>query len=218
LIFASISYLNLLPFQIFFKKRIKSTQIKQIAFYKKNVPSYINKKFLERKVDAAFISSIKTKKAKCTNLGIIANKKVYSVLVLKNKENKDDSDSNTSNILAKVLELNGEVIIGDKALKYYLNSKDREFLDLASIWYQKTKLPFVFARLCYNKDKIQIEKLAKEFAKQRVKIPFFYLKKEAKKKGISPKELKWYLEHIYYNIGYKEKKALKLFLKLAKKV
>lgn len=216
MIFASISYLNLLPFQIFFKKSVRSTQIKQIAFYKKNVPSFINKKFLKRKVDAAFISSIKAKKANCTNIGIIAKKNVHSVLVLKNRDKRDDTESNTSNVLAKILKLDGEVLIGDKALRYYLSHNQEEFFDLAELWYEKTKLPFVFAKLCSNKNSKTINKVAKAFAKERVKIPYFYLKKEAKKRNISPKELRWYLNHIYYTIDYKEKKALKLFFKYAK--
>jgi len=216
-IFASISYLNLLPFQIFLKRKISNTQIKQIAFYKKNVPSTINQKFLQKKVDAAFISSIKSKNQKCTNLGIIAKKNVYSVLVLKNRVSKEDRDSNTSNVLAKILEVKGEVLIGDKALRYYLNNQKEEFFDLASLWYQKTTLPFVFARLCYNRHNRRIEKLVKAFKKERVKVPYFYLQKEAKKKGISTTQLRWYLQHIYYTMGYKEKKALKLFFKYAKK-
>ncbi len=218
MIFASISYSNLLPFQIFIKKNISNTQIKQIAFYKKNVPSYINKKFLEKKVDAAFISSIKSQKAKCSNIGIIAHKKVYSVFVLKKREHKEDKESNSSNILAQILNVHGEVIIGDKALKYYLKNKDEKLLDLAELWYEKTNLPFVFARLCFNKYNTTIQKLANKFTKTKVKVPYFYLKKEAKKRGLSPKELQWYLNHIYYKIGHKEKRALKLFFKYARKI
>jgi len=212
LIFGSISYLNLLPFQIFMKKEITSTQIKQIIGYKKATPSAINKKFKSKKVDAAFISSIKSKGCKCTDLGIIANGAVYSVLVLP-YEQSFDIESDTSNALSKLLNIKGKVIIGDKALKFYLKNPNTQFVDLSQEWKDKTDLPFVFARLCYNKKAKKIKKLAKKFKKKKQKIPQYYLKKEAKKKEISVNNLKWYLNIINYSLGYKEKRALKLFLK-----
>jgi len=217
LIFGSISYLNLLPFQIFLKKQLRYTQQKQILNYKKSVPSAINREFKKRKIDAAFISSIKSKKQKCTNLGIVSKGAVYSVLLLKD-EQSFDSESDTSNALSKLLNLKGKVLIGDKALKYYLQNQNQEFKDLSLEWHKKTKLPFVFARLCYNKHKKKINNLAKKFNQTKPKIPQYYLKRAAKAKGITPQELKWYLDKIYYKIGYKEQKALKLFLKRAKGV
>jgi len=217
LIFGSISYLNLLPFQIFLKKALRHTQQKQILNYKKSVPSAINKEFKKRKVDAAFISSVKSKNQKCTNLGIISKGAVYSVLLLKD-EQSFDSESDTSNTLSKLLNLKGKVLIGDKALKYYLQNQNKEFKDLSLEWHKKTKLPFVFARLCYNKHGKKIEKLAKKFNKKSAKIPQHYLNKAAKEKEITTKELLWYLDKIYYKIGHKEEKALKLFLKRARKI
>ena len=216
LIFGSISYINLLPFQIFIKKEINNIQFKQILNYKKSTPSAINKAFKQKRVDAAFISSIKSKNCKCTDLGIVANGAVYSVFVDLSKEPKLDSESDTSNILAKLLKLNGQVIIGDKALKYYLKHSSNNLVDLSLKWKQKRKLPFVFARLCYNKNGKKIQKLAKKFQKSQPKIPYYYLKRVAKQKGLSINELKWYLNHISYNLGYKEKKSLKLFLKEAR--
>jgi len=213
LIFGSISYINLLPFQVFLKKYIQNSQIKQILHYKKSFPSQINKQFKAKKIDAAFISSIKSKNCKCTNLGIIAKGAVYSVLLLK-KASKFDIESDTSNILAKVLNLDGEVIIGDKALTLYLNG-EQEFIDLSLEWYKRYKLPFVFARLCYNKHNKKIKKIASKFKKSQVKIPQYLLKKSAKAHNIKPQEIKWYLNHIYYEINYKEKKSLKKFLKMA---
>jgi len=187
-----------------------------VVQYKKSVPSTINKKFKNKKIDAAFISSIKSKNQKCTNLGIISYKEVYSVFVLPNKA-KEDAESDTSNALAKVLGLSGEVTIGDKALKLYLNNSNLAYQDLSLQWYKKTKLPFVFARLCYNKHGKQINKLTKKFNTAKTKIPQYYLKKAAKQKGLTANELQWYLKYIYYNINYKEQASLKLFLKKAKK-
>ncbi len=217
LIFGSISYLNLLPFQIYIKKSISNTQLKQIINYKKATPSSINKEFKNRRVDAAFISSIKSRGCKCTSLGIVSNGAVYSVLVLP-YEQSFDIESDTSNALSSLLDIKGKVIIGDKALKYYLENKESNFIDLSKAWNDKTKLPFVFARLCYNKHGKKIKRLAKKFKGKREKIPYYYLKKAANKKGLSATNLKWYLNYIDYHLKYKEKRALKLFLKRAKSV
>jgi len=209
MLFGSISYLNLLPFQLYLKRHIKDNASKMSFRYKRAVPSQINRALKRRAINAAFISSVESKKCKCTDLGIIANKKVYSVLLLKGK-NESDPASATSNQLAKVLNLAGKVLIGDVALKHYLEGG--EGIDLAEAWYDKTGLPFVFARLCYNQHGKSIEKLAKQFAKKKVRIPQYVLKNEAKKRGIAPKQLSWYLEQIYYTMGNKEKRSLKKFL------
>jgi len=183
--------------------------------YKRAVPSKINKALKRKEVNAAFISSVESHKCQCTNLGIVADKKVYSVLLLEG-DNQIDPASATSNQLARVLELRGKVLIGDAALKHYLDGG--EGIDLAEAWHDKTKLPFVFARLCYNKHAIPIQKLAKEFSRSKVKIPQYILNREAQKRNITPKQLTWYLEHIYYEIDWKAKRSLKLFLQRVKKV
>jgi chorismate dehydratase len=214
-IFGSISYLNLLPFQVFLKRYLPDSGLKKGLAYRKNVPSQINKALQKRQIDAGFISSIESPRYKCTNLGIIANKAVYSVFVIKGEE-KIDFESASSNCLAKVLNLKGEVLIGDKALTYYL--KGGEGIDLTTAWYKETKLPFVFARLCYTCHGKTIEKIAKNFSKKPIKIPQYILKREAKKRGICPAQLQWYLKHIEYNMNHKSKKSLKLFLKKSKKI
>ncbi len=215
MLFGSISYLNLLPFQVFLKQRISDNASKMFLHYKRAVPSAINKALKRRAINAAFISSVKSHKCKCTNLGIIAHKKVYSVLLLKG-ENQADPASATSNQLAKVLGLKGQVLIGDTALKHYLDGEGG--IDLAEAWHDKMGLPFVFARLCYNKHGKSIERLAHSFSRSKVKIPQYILKREAKKRGITPKQLTWYLEHIYYQMDWKAKRSLRLFLKISKKV
>ena len=215
MLFGSISYLNLLPFQVFLKRTLSHNASKMSFAYKRAVPSTINRALKRRAINAAFISSVESKKCQCTNLGIIAHKKVYSVLLLEGA-NETDPASASSNQLAKVLGLQGKVLIGDAALKHYLDGK--EGIDLAEAWYDKTGLPFVFARLCFNKHSKYIQKIARTFSQTKVKIPQYILKKEAKKRGITPKQLTWYLEHIYYEMDDKAKKSLKLFLKKSKKV
>jgi len=88
--------------------------------------------FLNRRVDAAFISSIMAKKSDHVNLGIIAKKEVKSVLVIASKKHKKDAESASSNLLANLLHVKGEVLIGDKALRYALVHDD--YIDLAKLW------------------------------------------------------------------------------------
>ncbi len=182
--------------------------------YNRAVPSKVNKSLIRGKVNAAFVSSVHSGRFGCTDVGIVSFKKVYSVFSIAG-EAGDDPASETSNALAKVLRVDGKVLIGDEALKYYLDCGSGT--DLSQEWYNQTHLPFVFARLCYNKHGKEIEKLAKLFISKKIKIPQYILKREAKKREISPQSLLWYLEHIHYKIDYKAKRSLRLFLKKAKK-
>jgi len=208
-VFGSISYLNLLPFQVFMKRYISSNATKMTFQNKRAVPSAINHAFKRKSIHAAFISSVTSKGCHCTDLGIIADQKVYSVLLLEG-ENQLDPASATSNRLVKILGLQGKVLIGDAALQHYLSGG--QGIDLAEVWYEQTGLPFVFARLCYNQHGKQIEKLAKEFSRQKVKIPQYILQREAQKRDITAKQLTWYLKHIHYQMDWKAKRSLKLFL------
>lgn len=196
------------------KQRIQNSGTKMGLHYRKNVPSQINHALKKRQIDAGFISSITSAHYQCTNLGIIANKMVYSVLVIEG-EQQADKESASSNRLAEILELKGQVMIGDKALKYYLDGG--QGIDLATAWYEKTGLPFVFGTLCCVSKCKTLHKFAKAFGQKRIKIPQYILKKEAAKRGITAQDLLWYLKHIEYNMDYKSKKSLKLFLKKSKK-
>ncbi len=180
--------------------------------YKKNVPAKVNLLFQKRLVDAAFISSIKAKKYKYARVGIIAKKEVLSVLVIPNDEQKNDKESATSNILASLLDLKGEVLIGDKALKYYLSGEPAT--DLAKLWNDKYKLPFVFALLSYHKHTKQIKQIEKVFSKTRVKIPQYILKNASKRTAISEKDILNYLKKISYTLDAKAAKGLKKFYQL----
>lgn len=178
--------------------------------YHKNVPSKINKMLKTGKINAAFISSIHSRKSNCTNLGIVSLGKVYSVFALPNQTG-DDPASDTSNALRKVLRIDGRVLIGDEALKFYLDGGDAK--DLSEAWHDRTGLPFVFARLCYNKNGKQVKDLVTKFSTSRTKIPMYILRREAQKRNISIKDLQWYLTHIHYHINNKGRKSLKLFLR-----
>ncbi len=216
MIFGKIEYLNLLPFHVFMKQFAKNSQAKAIMNYKKNVPAKINQEFINNRVDAAFISSIIAKQYKHINLGIIAKKEVRSVLVIPSRRDKNDRESASSNMLAKILAQNGEILIGDKALRYSL--KNSNYIDLAELWSKKHRLPFVFAILCYHKDKKVYKKIEREFLKKKQKIPAYLLEKAAKKTAIDSKEILDYLELISYKLDNKAKLGLKKFYKESKKL
>ena len=215
MIFAKIDFINLLPFHIFIKKNIQSSQLKASIEYKKSYPSAINKKFKKRVVDSAFISSIASRNEKSLDFGIVAKDEVLSVLLISGVQ-QDDYQSDTSNALAKVLNLKGKVIIGDKALNFYHENKDLTKIDLAKQWKEKYNLPFVFAVLCFNANKKALDKLTKNFNKKHIKIPQYILEKYSIRSNVSKKHILEYLEKIHYKLEIKEKRSLKLFLKLTK--
>ncbi len=213
MLFGKIDYINLAPFHVFLKRYIQNSQLKQSIEYKKSYPSKINSLFKKRKIDAAFISSIESKRGNftCFNAGIIAHKEIRSVLVKKGKYSKD-SESATSNALAKVLGIDGEVIIGDKALRVYIEDKE-SYIDLAQKWYLKNHLPFVFARFCVSKNRCYYQKLITAFLQKEVKIPYYIAKKYAKKRDIPLFEMKAYLKLVHYDMDYKSQRSLRKFLK-----
>lgn len=216
MLFGKIDYINLLPFHVFLKKSPLQSSFKKSIEYKKGVPSSLNRALAKRKIDAAVVSSITSTNPmyECLDMGIIAQKNVNSVLVKPGKI-CDDPASETSNALAKILKVNGEVLIGDRALKAYLEDP-KAYIDLAKTWNERTGLPFVFARVCITKNSNFYKKLTKNFLKQRVKIPRYILNRYANERQISQNEILNYLKVISYSIGPKEKIALKRFLNLAK--
>ena len=217
MIFGKIDYINLLPFHIFLKQSSMSNAFKKAVQYKKGVPSDINHKFKKREVSAAFISSIKSDKKNIRSLplGIVAKNSVKSVIVKTGKHAVDDPASASSNMLARILNIQGKVFIGDIALKKYLSNPE-EYIDLAQVWHKKYKLPFVFAVLCVNKYFNTYKKLTKRFKNKKIKIPQYILKDYAKKRDIETKEIVEYLKLITYKMDKKEKIALKLFIKKSK--
>lgn len=198
------------------KRFTKNTQQSMSMEYKRSVPSKINSSFHARRVDAAFISSISAQKSTYIKVGIIAKNRVKSVLVIPSEKSKKDIESASSNVLAKILGVQGEVFIGDKALRYAL--KNDTYVDLAESWYQKYKLPFVFATLCYHKDKKLYKTIEKEFLKHDIKIPQYILQEASKRSNISKEDILEYLKLISYRLDTKAELGLKKFYKEAKKL
>ncbi|MDO5046243.1 MqnA/MqnD/SBP family protein [Campylobacter sp.] len=218
MIFGKIDYLNLLPFHIYLKRSPLQSYTKKTIEFKKGVPSRLNKNLRARRVDAAVVSSIESyqKRYKKLNFGIVAKKEVKSVLVRKNSAHKADPASASSNLLAKILDIKGEVIIGDRALKAYLNEGGGKFYDLAKEWHNRTNLPFVFGRFSCTKNFSNYKRLTDKFLNKKIKIPNYILNKYAKSRGVSQKDIKWYLKFISYKIERKEQKALMIFFKEAR--
>jgi chorismate dehydratase len=212
-IFGKIDFLNLLPFHVFMKRYAKTLKTHQSLNYHKGVPSTLNRSFAARRIDAAFISSITARDCTHFNVGIVAKKSVLSVLSLPSNLHKNDTDSATSNLLAQVLDIEGEVLIGDKALRYYYSGG--ECIDLAQLWHSKTHLPFVFALLCTHHHTEKLKRLSRAFIRKPIKIPYYILMENARKSDLTPAQITHYLQYISYKIGEKEKRGYKRFLKEA---
>lgn len=214
MIFGKIDFINLLPFHVFIKRYARSTRYQQTLHYHKGVPSTLNKEFATRRIDAAFISSITAKNCRHFGVGIVAKREVLSVLSLPNAD-KADADSATSNLLAQILDVHGEVLIGDKALRYYYSGG--EHIDLGRIWHEQTGLPFVFALLCTHHHNEELKRLSRAFIANKIKIPYYILMEASRRSGLSPEQITHYLKFISYKVDNKEEKGFKRFVKEAKK-
>ncbi|MDD5159820.1 MAG: hypothetical protein PHI47_07200 [Sulfuricurvum sp.] len=214
LIFGKIDFLNLLPFHVFIKRYARSTRFHQSLYYHKGVPSALNREFAMRRIDAAFISSITAKNCRHFGVGIVAQREVLSVISLPNAD-KADADSATSNLLSQILDVNGEVLIGDKALRYYYSGG--EHIDLGGLWHERTGLPFVFALLCTHHHSDELRRLSHAFISKKVKIPYYILMEASRRSGLSPEQIIYYLKFISYNVGEKEERGYKRFVSEAKK-
>jgi chorismate dehydratase len=200
--FQPINYLNLLKINMYLAKRKLKLRYKKGA-----VPSVVNRSFIKHKTDAAFISSLVSRRYKRVSLGICADYKVWSVLLVRGAVCNDPASA-SSNALAKVLKLQGKTIIGDEALRQF--AKGIDAVDLAAKWRQKTNLPFVFAALSVHKNVCFFKKLAKHFPK-KIYIPDRIIAIEAAKRGLDKKLAKEYLELIQHKIDSKKTVALKRF-------
>lgn len=215
MIFGKIDFINLLPFHVFMKRYSKSTRIHQTLNYHKGVPSSLNRSFAARRIDAAFISSITAQNCHHFNIGIVAKREVLSVLALTSNEDKKDVDSASSNLLAQLLEVHGEVLIGDKALRYFYSGG--EHIDLGKLWHEHTKLPFVFALLCTHHHTDELKRLSSAFARQKIKIPYYILCEASRKSQLTNQQISHYLTFISYTVGEKERRGYKRFIQEAKK-
>lgn len=205
-----IEYLNLLPFFVFLKQSPLTTATKQFAQSHHSYPAKLNRDYLFRRIDSGFISSFAARKQRLSCAGIVGRGKVQSVLAIIG-ERGEDEQSATSNALLQTLHINGRVLIGDRALVFYLAHDSSTFVDLAEAWFAKHRLPFVFGRFCYQTKSALHEKLARHFVQTRVKIPHYLLTQASRQTGIAPQHIRDYLCQIFYQIGAKERKSIRIF-------
>lgn len=214
MVFGKIEYLNLLPFHIFMKRYTRNSSAKLAMNYKKNVPAKINQLYHTRRVDAAFISSVTARKERFVPLGIIAKKEVLSVLVVPQEHSTDDTESATSNVLANLLGVQGQVIIGDKALRHHLQGGAG--IDLAKVWHDTYKLPFVFALLCHHGHTQEMRKLSRRFLRHKIYIPQYLLTKASQRTEVSKADILKYLDYISYEVDTKARKSVHYFWRLTR--
>ncbi|RAX53885.1 menaquinone biosynthesis protein [Helicobacter sp. 16-1353] len=206
--FGKINYLNLAPFDVFIKKYPLPSTFKLFLNHHKSYPSKLNKEFLFRRIDAGFISSIAGMNAKKTKSAIISYGEVWSVIAIK-RESKLDYQSASSNALSRILKIDGEILIGDRALRYKL--KNNDYIDLGEEWWKKHHLPFAFGLLCYNKHRDLYLKLSTSFNQKNIKIPQYLLENYEKDSQIKKQDIKKYLTKIHYKVSNKPKIALMRF-------
>ena len=211
--FGRIEYLNLLPFHVFMKRYVRSSQAQMMLRYGANVPSAINKAYRTGKVNAAFISSIRAKRERHLGFGIIADGEVRSVLLIPSETPATDTSSETSNVLASVLGLQGRVLIGDPALRAF--HAGVVAVDLATAWKARHDLPFVFALLCYRGEEKRMRRLGRAFGRHPKKIPQYLLKQASERTGVAPHHITEYLTYIHYRLDHRAQRSVERFWRLA---
>lgn len=208
--FGKIDYLNLLPFEVFIKSYPLPSSFKLFYQKKKSYPAKLNQEFIFGRIDAGFVSSItalnqKRYKFYAHNIGIVARKKVLSVIALKNQSGSD-YQSDTSNALLKVLGIRGRVLIGDRALKVVLKEQKegkKDYIDMGEFWVKKHNLPFVFGRVCIKKHREFYIKVFKKFQNSHIKIPHYILLESALKNDLFKNDILEYLKVLSYKIDTK---------------
>jgi len=211
--FGRIDYLNLLPFHVFMKRYVRTSRVQAALRRGAGVPSDINRAFRTRRVDAAFISSIEARRCRGARLGIVARGEVQSVLLIPGETMRPDAASATSNVLAEVLGLRGEVLIGDRALAAYLEGV--EAIDLALAWREREAMPFVFAVLCAHTRTKRLRRLERAFMRSPKRIPYYLLQEASRKSGIPAAAIVRYLQGIDYVLDHRERRGLRRFYALA---
>lgn len=119
------------------------------------------------------------------------------------------------NILKQIDKDSGGLLIGDPAIEVFLNSNSFFLKDLATWWYDMTKLPFVFAVWSFRKDldfDTNIFEESYQLGLENIKeiIQSSYYPQEFVKKYLT--------ELIYYRISEEEKKSISLFEKYLKEM
>ena len=193
-----------------------------------DVPSRLNRMMRHGELDVAFSSSAEYFEGeydRLGNLGLAARGAIRSVnLYLKGKLDGAriflDPKSATSNALLKILcgnqikivptreEADGFLVIGDEALKQP-SIEGYQTIDLATWWFEKTQLPFVFALFIKQKGletKHLEDALHTSLENFSQKIPNL-----AQEERFPEKALREYFDLCHYKLGPEEEKGLQEF-------
>ena len=244
-----IDYLNTVPFDFTLTDIGLPFSVNLVH----GVPQKINKLLRENKIDIGFISSAEyienfENYYLFPDLSISALNKVHSVVILSNipleeiKELYLTQASKSSQYLTKIifseflkkninykklenyedLTTKSVLLIGDNAMKF--QNRFEYVYDLSSIWYEKTRLPFVFAlwsvrKEFYEENENIVNEFAKALKKSKMKFfenPEFFLKKKFVDQPVEDKLL--YLKNLDYCLSDEHMKSLKLFANYLKKI
>lgn len=189
------------------------------------VPSKLNLMMRNKELDVAFCSSVEYFEGnyeRVQGLGLAAHQAIKSVNLylqgpLDHAKIRLDPSSATSNALLQILcegratfdeKGTSHLLIGDAALKQPCK-EGFETIDLASWWYEKTRLPFVFALFIKQKgvDTAELEEALfaslKRFGPQIDDL--------AKEHGLAKKQLIDYFNLCHYQLGPLEEQGLEYF-------
>ena len=237
-----VSYLNTLPF-VWGLQQWESAQLTKVP-PAQCVEHYEQGKAAIALVPVASLLTIQRPWKRLKNFCIASYQKVETVLLLSNAPLEDltkiylDPDSRTSNLLVQVLFnhfLKKEVVFipGAKQMFYqergagYVRIGDKALwerplfpyaYDLATLWYQYTRLPMVFA-VWIAEPKVSKENLEKlnYYLSIGVKAIEQQVHQWASAYEVDPDFLKTYLtKAIHYHFDETTEQALQLFLSLSK--
>lgn len=222
-------------------------QDKNLAFLK-GFPSELNKAMREGDIDISPSSSIefarnhnlyKAVSNVCvSSAGAVKSVNIFSSFNIGDLDGKKiywTKESNTSTVLCRIIlemfynikpvytnnsdESEARLLIGDKALYEYYNSRDN-VIDLGEEWYKFTGLPFVFALWIINRGALEHEyfdvflenlyKYASLFPKDLAALAPRYIER-----GYTLEQLDDYWKTIVYPVSDNHKRGLSLFYKYA---
>lgn len=114
-------------------------------------------------------------------------------------------------------EYDGELLIGDGALKSRHNKQYHFSIDLSEQWMQLQRLPFVFARWVINKDtpmkfRVHLHQWLTSFVENEKKLQAIAAQHETQCSNMTYQQTMNYLNKIKTHIGIQERKAQVLYL------
>lgn len=108
-----------------------------------------------------------------------------------------------------------QMLIGDQAIRFHQAHRDWQILDLGQAWFEWTGLPFVFAVWAAHADcpalPALVRKLTAARAAGRAHIEAIIAREKG---GDAAFRRRYFANNVYFNLGKREKKAMRLFRRL----